>query len=147
MNKFFFISLLFLLFAGSAFAQDFSSENVKRLLTGNSSMRWTMFKQFQGESDITSSMPICVLDNIFTFTSGGNFQVSEGKNKCDRNDPDELYSGIWSYNQDGKVISLMINGTKALEWQITNLADNVFILKVMNTGEMIYGMEMRLYVE
>jgi hypothetical protein len=128
-------------------AQDFGAENVKNILSKQSSARWTLFRHFQNGSEITGAMPICVLDNVFTFSNGGNFQASEGRLKCRQDDPDELYAGFWSYQPDGRVLSLQINGKTLINWQITALSNSKITFKVLNMPEGDYSIEMYILAE
>jgi hypothetical protein len=128
-------------------AQDFAAENVKNVLSKQSSARWTLFKHFQNGTEITGAMPICVLDNVFTFSVGGNFQASEGRLKCRQDDPDELYAGFWSYQPEGRVLSFQINGKTLINWQITALNHNKITFKVLNLPEGDYTIEMYILAE
>jgi hypothetical protein len=146
MKTLFFIASFLVFCNAELLAQDFSAENIRKTLSNQSSQRWVMFRQFQNGNDISSSVPICMADNVFLFTYGGNFQVSEGKLKCNPADPDELYSGTWSYTAENRFIRLL-TGSAFVEWQITDIRENSIMLRAANMNEGSYEMEMRVLVE
>jgi hypothetical protein len=55
--------------------------------------------------ETTSDYELCELDNIWKFTTDGNYEVTEGVSKCNISDPDVYQAGTWSLNSSNTVLT------------------------------------------
>lgn len=130
MNAFYPGFMIFLILLTSSGCKKNQSEDMSsrtRLLTQQS---WKMTKYEQRYDpaaswvDETATYDACELDNKYSFSSNGSFQVTEGLTKCSPSDPDILENGTWSFQNNENVLRMITSqGTVDLTIEILDGAD------------------------
>lgn len=69
------------------------------------------------DADLMKFMRPCDKDNTVTFEKNGKLSGSNGKLKCDDDEPTDGSAGRWSYNADTKILTIT-DEDGANEWKI-----------------------------
>jgi hypothetical protein len=74
--------------------------------------------------DITNTIPMCELDNIYYFFKGGKYIKDESDTKCQINDA-QTTTGNWSFNNSNTGFNINLNNNTN-EWIFVSFGNNTF---------------------
>nr|WP_299419301.1 hypothetical protein [uncultured Emticicia sp.] len=115
-----------------------SPKTKTEFLAGTSSKSWKNTKAIAANGgltiDLVNSQPICVVDNILTFSTTKTYEIREGATKCNTADPDLVLRANWSFNADESkftVDKISFQGRQFdnVSFDIVELNDIIFIGK------------------
>lgn len=84
-----------------------------QVFTGTTSKTWTItqIKYTEvGKADLNLGLSSCTADDEYTFyaNSDHSYSVTEGATKCNSGDPSTIVSDVWSFNNSGAVLTIIM---------------------------------------
>lgn len=84
------------------------------------------------DSDITSFLDACDLDDAAEFKADGKLMTDHGTNRCDANEAAEEHTANWTYNQAANTLKLadVADPSDITTWNILDQSANTLKIRV-----------------
>ena len=74
-------------------------------------------------TDLFNQLQGCAKDDLFTFSSNGNYTAEEGPSKCNQANNQVYINGTWTLSADEKTVSI-VAGTTRIEYTLVSISKN-----------------------
>lgn len=114
-----------------------------QVFTGTTSKTWTItqIKYTEvGKADLNLGLSSCAADDEYTFfdNSDHSYSVTEGATKCTSTDPDVIVDDIWSFNNSGAVLTIIMpifDSVDRIPFIVNQASDNKIVLQIFLDSE------------